>query len=736
MNNKKLMLEETLFFTGNGYIGIRGNFEEGYKNDYDSIRGTYINGFYETVDVVYGEDAFGFPKTSEKIVNVIDAQSIIIYLDGEEFSLFSGEIIKLDRKLDIENGCSIRNIEWISPKGHHMLIEIKRMTSFEFLELFTIDYKITSLNFIGEVKIMSSVCGDVSNYSNDKDPRVASGHTKLLKVEDIMCEDNIITMTAYTNTSNMKVATTTSHSVKMKLEKSNDLVLAFYSKNILIGETINFTKYVVYTDNYRHVDYIGEGLKILKEVQLIGINKLYNMQRDYLNIFWKYSKIEIKDQSIIEDSINYNTYQLLASAGRDGKSNVSAKGLSGEGYEGHYFWDTEIYVLPFFTLTNPKIAENLMKFRHFTLDGARKRALDLGHLKGVKIPWRTISGKECSTYFPAGTAQYHINSDVAYSIIQNYLFSNNINMMIDFGFELLIETARLLSDAGHFYKGEFRIDAVTGPDEYTAVVNNNYYTNKMAKYHMYYIGVIANKIKEYDVKWHGLKSKLELTDIELEEFKKISENMYLPIDNDLNISLQDDSFMAKKEWDIKNTPKDKFPLLLYYHPLTIYRHKVLKQADVVLAHFLLDDETDEIMSNSYSYYENYTTHDSSLSPCVYSMMAARLQDEEKAYDYFMKTLRLDLDNLHHNTKDGLHIANAGGTYMSIVYGFAGFRIKENGIHIKPILPKSWHQYSFSLNYLGALVTITIGNSIKIRCDKAVVIYIDNVKHTIKGEFEL
>lgn len=737
MDNKKLLLDETLLFTGNGYIGVRGNFEEGYQKGYDTIRGTYINGFHEIVDISYGEDAYGLPKTSQKMLNVIDTQSIYIYFNGEGFSLFTGEIIKLERKLDIENGYSIRNIEWKSPEGHHIIIEIKRMTSFVHKELFTIDYKITSLNFIGEVKIVSTVHGDVSNYSNINDPRVASGHTKLLNITDVHLGYNAITMSAEAKRSNMKMAVTTIHSIPMSLKKSDDLVTAYNSVNIGIDETIKFTKYTVFTDSLRHDNYVDDGLKILIDVQVEGIHLLYAKQKEYLDEFWKYSKIEVNGEPFVEESVNYSIYQLLASVGKDGKSNVCAKGLSGEGYEGHYFWDTEIYVIPFFTLTNPDIANKLIEYRYSTLEHAKDRALELGHSRGAKIPWRTISGSECSAYFPAGTAQYHINADVAYSIIQNYLFTKNMDMIMEYGYEVLYETARLWLDTGHYYNDTFRIDAVTGPDEYTAIVNNNYYTNAMVKYHLYWTSLFAKKLKENnELEWNGLKNRLNITYEELDEIINASESMYLPINEEMQISLQDDSFMSKKKWDIKNTPKDKFPLLLHFHPLAIYRHKVLKQADVVLAHFLLDNESDEIINNSYHYYEKLTTHDSSLSPCVYSMMASRINETEKAYTYFKKTLRLDLDNLHLNTKDGLHIANAGGTFMTIVYGFAGLRIKEDGLHLKPTLPDEWTDYSFRLNYLGKQVKITIGSNIKVVCDDEIQIIIDSSKYVINKELEI
>jgi alpha,alpha-trehalose phosphorylase len=408
------------------------------------------------------------------------------------------------------------------------------------------------------------------------------------------------------------------------------------------------------------------------------------------------------------------------------RSNIPAKGLSGEGYEGHYFWDTEIFMVPFFTLTNPAIAKNLLRFRYETLSNAKEEAVNLGHKKGAKIPWRTIAGSECSAYFPGGSAQYHINADVAYSNIQYYLYSSDLSYIRDYGFEVILETARLWLEIGHFDElGRFLIDGVTGPDEYTAFVNNNYYTNAMAQYHLEWTVKFSRMLqKNFAASWQELTLKLHITTQEIENMEQAAQKMFLPYNEELGIHMQDDSFLGKKEWDFKYVPRENYPLVLHYHPMYIYRHKVLKQADVVLAHFLLDSAPEEVIDRSYHYYEKLTTHDSSLSPCVHSIMASRINDPEKAYHYLVKTLRLDLDNLHNNTKDGLHIANAGGAYMAIVYGFGGLRIKEDGLHLKPTKPHRWSKMVFPMQYQGALVKVTLEKRILIETDQPIDLWID------------
>ena len=344
------------------------------------------------------------------------------------------------------------------------------------------------------------------------------------------------------------------------------------------------------------------------------------------------------------------------------------------------------------------------------MDAARENARILGHKKGALYPWRTISGSECSAYFPSGTAQYHINADIAYMFVQYYFVTGDLDFVENKAAEVLFETARLWMDTGHYVGDSFRIDAVTGPDEYTCVVNNNYYTNCMAKYNLKWAAKFYELLKDNN-RLDSLADRLEVTEEEVREWQEASEKMYLPYDEKLDINPQDDSFLSKAVWDFENTPKDHYPLLLHYHPLYIYRYQVCKQADTVLAHFLLEDEQKlSTIKNSYEYYEKITTHDSSLSTCIFSIVASKLGDIKKAYDYFMQTTRLDLDNVHHNTKDGIHTANMGGTYMGMVYGFAGLRIKEQGIFFNPIIPEQWESYEFKICYQERTIKVHISKN--------------------------
>lgn len=712
LQQDQLMVEESLFSLANGYLGVRGNFEEGYENKADSVRGTYINAFHEITEIPYGEKLYGFPSTQQKIVNIVDSQTIQLFLgeDEEPFNLFHGEVLSYERVLHLNKGYVERKIHWRSPKGIEVKLRFTRLVSFVRRELFAQRLEIEPVNFFGEIKIVSTVNGDVSNYVNDNDPRVAQGHAKLLKVVHSGTHNGYSVVECMAERSQLHTACITSHRLPGAKETTNVTETAvetvFETK---LTNPLTFEKLNIYVDTLRHGNsLIEKGMDLQVDLREVTYENLLEEQTSYVQSFWSHADIVIHGDDKVQEGIRFNLYHLLQSAGRDRYSNIAAKGLSGEGYEGHYFWDTEIYMLPVFIMTKPDIAKQLLLYRYSILDRARERARELGHKKGALYPWRTISGGECSSYFPAGTAQYHISADIAYAFVQYYLATGDEAFFRDYGAEVLIETARLWIDTGHFKDGQFRIDGVTGPDEYTAIVNNNYYTNAMAKYNLEWAIKAYRFLEEKAPEALAqLKERLGIETEELKVWEEAAEKMYLPYDENLGIHLQDDSFLNKRIWDFENTPKEHYPLLLHYHPLVLYRYQVCKQPDTVLAHFLLDHEDLDTVKNSYHYYEKVTTHDSSLSTCIFSIMAAKISDMKKAYHYFIQTARTDLDNTHGNTKDGLHLANMGGTWLAITFGFAGLRIKESGLYFAPRIPEEWEGYETFLEYRGRSIQLKV-----------------------------
>lgn len=711
LDNGTLMHYETIFHNANGYIGVRSNFEEEYPVGYDSIRGSYINGFYDIAQMKQAEKLCGFVEEKQTMLNVADTQGIRLILGDEEFSMFEGEVLESSRSLYMKEGYTQRYIFWRSPKGKTVKITIKRMTSFAQLTLFTTEYQVESLDFSGEIRFISTHIGDVRNYSDPNDPRVAGESFDHLAPVEAFCEDNISYLVTDTSCSGLTVCTAVKNVLSGDTGEETSIqghsAVWTASHNISQGEKKTLTKYTVFVDSIRHSNVRNAAREEIKKALVQPIKNWYDKQALYLEHFWEQSDLEIDGDDELCMAVRYNLYQMIQSVGKDEFCNIAAKGLSGEGYEGHYFWDTEMYMQPFFTLTNPDVSKNLISYRYSTMEQARENARILGHEKGVLYPWRTIMGKECSGYYPSGTAQYHINGDIAYAVTAYYLATKDLDFMEQKGAEILIETARLWMDVGNFYKGKFVINAVTGPDEYTCMINNNYYTNASAQYNFHW-AVKMYEVLEAAGKAEALKKRTGLEEEELEAFKKAEGCMYLPYDEESGINPQDDSFLSKPVWDIENTPKEKFPLLLHYHPLKLYRYQVCKQADTVLAHFIFEDaQSLETIRKSFAYYEKVTTHDSSLSTCIYSIVASKLGLEEKAYRYFGDSAKLDLFNTHHNTKDGVHTANMGGNYMAVVYGFAGLRLKEKGICFAPALPEKWNGYSFKINYEGSHIQVAV-----------------------------
>lgn len=721
LDNDSLLLHETVFHNANGYLGVRSNFEEGYSPQMNTIRGSYLNGFYDFAEMKQAEKLCGLIEEKQTILNVADTQGILLKIDDEVFSMFEGTVIESERMLDMAGGYTLRRVVWRSPKGKEIEIEIKRMASFGMLSLFTIEYRVTARNFDGFVSFVSTHIGDVMNYCNPDDPRVAGeSFVHLLPVHAEIIEDCSCLVTR-TSKSDLEVCTM----VKNVLSKKaiTDLKLDGHrgtqtlTTSIATGETVSLVKYSIFTDSLRVEGGVGEPSTVtlcindacrkMQEALSIPLHAIYEKQAEYLADYWSQASLDIDGDEELALAIHYNLYQLIQSVGKDSRSNIAAKGLSGEGYEGHYFWDTEMYIQPFFTLTNPVISKNLIAYRYQTLDRARENARSLGHQSGALYPWRTIMGKECSGYFPSGAAAYHINGDIAYSIVAYYLATKDLAFIAEKGAEIIFETARLWLDVGNDYNGQFHINEVTGPDEYTCMVNNNYFTNVAAKYNLHWAVNFYNLLKDAGL-LDTVCQKIKLTPEEIQNFTHAEETMFLPYDETLKINPQDDSFLQKKVWDLKNTPKEQFPLLLHYHPLYLYRHQVCKQADTVLAHFIFEDaQSMETIRNSFDYYEKVTTHDSSLSTCIFSIMASKLGMHQKAYDYFGDSAKLDLFNTHHNTKDGIHTANMGGNYMAVVYGFAGLRLKESSLYFSPSLPEQWNGYRFKINYEGSQIEVHV-----------------------------
>jgi alpha,alpha-trehalose phosphorylase len=711
-------LDETLFALGNGYIGLRGTHEEGYTGPAGtSLDGTYLNGFYESEAIHYPEAAYGLAKTNQFMLNVPNAKRIALWLEDERFDPLQGTLNSYERMLDFRTGVLRRVLEWTSPQGRRVAIASRRLVSMTDKHLFAIEYEVTPLNFSGKVVLVSSVDGAVKNLEAGDDPRVGSAVSgQSLALVDAEQAPHFSALTQRTVNSGFRLVSAVQSEMRgvfelaqRRLEQRLEQV---YTVAAMQGEAIRLSKYGSYhsSRDYPEAELLPRAKATLAAATAKGFRALAQEQEHYLADFWQHADVEISGDDALQQGMRFNQFHLLQSAGRDGKTNISAKGVTGEGYEGHYFWDTEIYIFPFFLYSKPEIAKKLLEYRYAGLPLARERARQMSHAKGALYPWRTIAGVECSAYYPAGTAQYHINADIAYSIKLYMEATRDEDYLLQYGAEIVLETARIWMGIGAYDRaGRYCINEVTGPDEYTALVNNNYYTNAMARMHLDFAASIAERLaQEQPEAYARIAALVQLDADEAPQWRRAAARMLLPYDEALQIHAQDDSFLDKKVWDFANTPKENYPLLLNYHPLVIYRHQVCKQADVVLALLLLSDEfKPEDKRRDFDYYERVTTHDSSLSSCIFSIIAAEVGYQDKAYDYFMETARLDLDNTHGNTHYGVHTAAMAGTWMGVAYGFAGMRVVDGAVRFAPALPKQWRHYQFKLHLQGCLLQVRV-----------------------------
>jgi len=732
---------ETIFALANGYFGIRGTLDETAGNIQPA---TFINGFYETAPIQYGEKAYGYPEKRQVMICVPEAKNINLVVDGEPFNLSTGKILSYKRTLHMKEGVLVRIVKWESESGKQIELQIRRLVSLPHPHLAAINYAVKPLNFSAEIELISGIKGGIQRKTASNDHRVGSNFDEnVLITKKKYVRDYQAILLQKTLSSGLSVMCGVDHQISggngivCSNNINQDGVSLSFRTQCEKDSCLIFTKYISYftslelPENQLSDNIVHE----LEDGKHKGFKNLLTEQEAYLASFWNRCDIQIDegDEALLQQGLRFSMFSLLQAAGRDGLRSVAAKGLTGSGYQGNYFWDTEIYMLPFYTYTCPEIARSLLDFRYRTLEKARKRALIMSQ-EGALFPWRTINGEENSPYFPAGTAQYHINANIVYGIRQYLKVTKDINWLRQCGAEIIFETARLWHDLGDYIvskEGKFCINEVTGPDEYTVMVNNNMFTNIMAADHLRFAAEIADYLKrEFKEDYQNISTRINLADDEIDQWRKASEMIYIPYNQEQGIHPQDDCFLEKAVWDIAATPKNKFPLIFNYHYLVIYRYQVLKQPDVVLAMFLQGHRF-PIWDKwrNFRYYDPLTTGDSSLSPCIQCIEAAEIGLIEKSYYYFMRTARMDIDNVNGNVKDGIHAAAMAGTWLAIICGFAGMRDTGRLISFKPVLPKTFRRLKFRLMYRHRLLEINITPQ------SVQYLLIDGKKLTIKHEYE-
>ncbi|GAA1141124.1 glycoside hydrolase family 65 protein [Ornithinicoccus hortensis] len=747
---------ETLFAVGNGYLGMRGNPEEGRDTH---THGTYVNGFHETWRIEHAEDAFGLARVGQTIVNVPDPKTIKLYIGDEPLLLSDADLDGYSRTLDFRDGTLRREVIWATSAGIRVRIRSSRMVSFTERHVAQLQLEVELLDGDAPVVISSQLLNrqdgsdeyHVSSAAMGEglDPRKAEQFSRrVLDPQASEVRDDRMLLGYRCHGSRMTIAVAAEHHLETECEYSEeitaeeDLAKHVYSLAGRQGQPITLTKTVaVHTSKGVPVRELADRCwRTLDRVVPAGPEALLADQRAWLDAFWERSDVQLTGQPALQQAIRWNLFQLAQASARADNVGVPAKGVSGSGYGGHYFWDTEIYVLPFLTYTTPQAARNALQFRHRMLGAARNRAHELAQ-EGALFPWRTINGLEASAYFAAGTAQYHIDADIAFALDKYVRATGDRGYLLNEGLDILVETARMWADLG-FWQGNgtkaFHIHGVTGPDEYTTVVNNNLFTNVMARHNLETAVSAITELAEVDPEGHARAvARLSLDPGEVEEWAAAARGMHIPYDAEVGVHPQDSHFLEREVWDLETTPADKRPLLLHYHPLVIYRFQVLKQADVVLAMYLSGHHfTPEEKRANFEYYDPITTGDSTLSAVVQSIMAAEVGYADLALRYFYAGLFVDLNDRHGNTTDGVHVASTGGVWSALVGGFGGMRDSHGQLGFDPRLPAEWPELSWTMAWLGSRLRITVRQDeivLRVEDGETVEVSVRGEHHTVGSE---
>lgn len=708
--------DESLFALANGSLGVRGNFEESVSGS----DGCFLAGVYERHPIEFHERLPGFARNTDTRVPVADGKHIAILLDDEPLDTAQCEWLDFERTLDLRSGCLRRRSRLRTPQGATLQIESERLVSLD-ADALGIRFSVTSIDYSGTLTLASTIRTGQRPARQGDDPRIGVVGSHRLDTLAVAADANVASLAQRTRQSGIALCCAQTHRldggplVFLDAELEDHRAVQRFRAELRPGQSAALEKFVAYASSGEGVTDalapVADAIALAVETADGGYAALAAAQAATLDAFWRDADIDVIGDARTQLSLRFNLFHLMQSASRDARNGTAAKGLTGEGYEGHCFWDTEVFVLPVMLYTAPSIARAMLGYRYRKLDAARANAREMNHPRGALYPWRTIAGAECSAHYPSGSAAYHINADIAYAIGLYLDATGDTGFLLEGGAEMLFETARIWPQAGHFDPlrgGAFGIHDVTGPDEYTALVDNNFYTNRMAQRHLLRaVAVWESLSASHSKELRALAERLSLAQEEIDLWRRAAEAMQLPVDARLGILAQDDTFLHKPRWDLTDHNHDR-PLLLDFHPLTLYRHQVCKQADVVMALALAGDGFDAgLKRRSFDYYEAITTHDSTLSPAIHGIVASELGLHEKALHYFTEALRVDLDDLHGNTDHGVHMAAMAGSWLGVAWGFAGLRVIDGELTFTPTLPAGWNGYRFGVHWRGRRLRIDV-----------------------------
>jgi alpha,alpha-trehalose phosphorylase len=702
---------ESLFALGNGHIGLRGNLDEGEPA---GIPGSYLAGFHEMVPLPYAEPAYGDPEAGETVVNVTNGKLFRLLVADEPFDIRYGTLLSHERELDLRTGLLLRTVRWASPAGHVVNVRSTRMVSFARRAIAAFRYEVWPENDPLSVVVQSELVTNEKMVGDMRDPRASTLVIPPLRAEYGRAAGERAILVHATQNSGLLVGAGMDHElsggkgVTTASEGIEDLARLTIAADVAPDRPLQVTKHLAYgwSAERSQAAIRDQVVAALASSRAAGWDQLCDEQKLYLDRFWADADVEIDGDEELQQAVRFALFHLLQAGARTEHRAIAAKGLTGPGYDGHTFWDTETFVMPVLTYSAPHAVRDALIWRHSTLPKARERATQLG-LRGAAFPWRTIAGSECSGYWPASTAAFHLNGDIAEAVGRYTAATADHVFDREIGTELLVETARLWCSLGHLDgSGSFCIDGVTGPDEYSAIADNNIYTNLTASKNLL---AAADAVERNPDRGASLKVGAG----EVADWRSYARAIKIPYDEHLEVHQQSADYTAHAEWDFPATEPDQYPLFLHFPYFDLYRKQVVKQADLVLAMHLSGDTFDEQQkARNFAYYEKLTVRDSSLSAATQAVLAAELGHLDLALLHFREASLVDLEDIQHNTRDGLHMASLAGAWLAAVAGFGGMRDQGGRLSFVPRLAPGLERLAFRLGFQGRRlsVEITVGHA--------------------------
>lgn len=708
---------ESIFSLANGHMGQRANFEEKYSGQ--SLSGTYIAGIYYPDKTRVGWWKNGYPEYFAKVANAPNWIGISVKTDNEELDLHQAKIKDFRRELNMKHGYLERSFKAALKSGKQLKVNSQRFLSMVDDEIGAIKYSVSVLNFEGIIEITPFIDGNVINRDANYDEKFWD----VVETGTQNCESYLRARTrksafeaGFCMTCELFINGRRAAISPEDINMPGFIGQAFRCK-VSAGDEIVLYKYVSVLDslNYKPELIISKCIQAVNKARKKNYNELFKEHARYWEEIWTHSDIIIKDDPAAQQGIRFNIYHLNQTyTGRDERLNIGPKGFTGEKYGGSTYWDTEAFLIPFYLSTEPsKVARNLLVYRYKHLNKAIENAAKLGFNHGAALyPMVTMNGEECHNEWEITFEEIHRNGAIAYAIYNYINYTGETEYLAEYGLEVLIALSRFWRQRVNWsdIKGKYVILGVTGPNEYENNVNNNWYTNKMAVWTLRYaIDCIEDVMNEFPTAYQNIVKKTKLNyEAEISIWKDITTHMYFPVLEERGVFLQQEGFMDKEQHMVSELSPTERPINQHWSWDRILRSVYIKQADVLQGIYCFEHEyTTDTIRRNFDFYEPRTVHESSLSPCIHSILASRIAESDKAYELYLRTSRLDLDDYNKEVDEGLHITSMGGTWMSVVFGFGGMRVKNGMLSFTPNLPKQWSLLSFNIHFRHRILNIVI-----------------------------